>query len=247
MSCSAVYGQYRGSDFLNKKGGKIKTLHDLTRQSWHWCMAKNIWISTCHVAGVENKEAAFLSKDKNSDMEWMLNTEVFQLAQKIFEKCDIDLIASKDNHQLSKYILYLPDKYSEAVDALRISWTNLKSYICCPVSVFTQVSCKIERDNAEGIVLAPIWPTQTVAFNLSGLIYTAEKERFVSVTEKFGTTTSTAQNETRCILFIRESIKNTEIPDETNNIINASWRDSTKQQYRNYHQKWLQFCSKKTN
>ena len=53
------------------------------------------------------------------------------------------------------------------------------------------------------------------------------------------------KNETRSILFIRESIKNTEISDETINIINASWRDSTKQQYRNYHQKWLQFCSKK--
>ena len=87
--------------------------------------------------------------------------------------------------------------------------------------------------------------SQTVESNLSGLIHTAEKERFVSVTEKSGTTTSTAKNEIRSILFIRESIKNTEISDETINISNASWRDSTKQQYRNYHQKWLQFCSKK--
>ena len=92
--------------YMNKMGGKIKTLNDLTRQSWHWCMAKNIWISTCHVAGVENKEAAFLSKDKNSDMEWMLNTEVFQLAPKIFEKCDIDLIASKDNHYQNIFHTY---------------------------------------------------------------------------------------------------------------------------------------------
>jgi hypothetical protein len=45
----------------------------------------------------------------------MLNREVFQLVQKIFGKCDIDLFASTDNHQLSKYVAYLPDKYSEAV------------------------------------------------------------------------------------------------------------------------------------
>ena len=70
--------------YINKMGGKIKTLNDLTRQIWHWCIVKNIWISACHVAGVENKEADFLSRDKNSDMEWMLNTEVFQLVQKIF-------------------------------------------------------------------------------------------------------------------------------------------------------------------
>jgi len=48
------------------------------------CIVKNIWIAACHVAGVENKDADFLSRDKNSDMEWMLNTEVFQLVQKIF-------------------------------------------------------------------------------------------------------------------------------------------------------------------
>jgi uncharacterized membrane protein YbhN (UPF0104 family) len=60
--------------------------------------------SACHVAGAENKETDFLSRDKNSDMEWMLNTEVFQLVQKIFGNCDIDLFASKDNHQLSKYV-----------------------------------------------------------------------------------------------------------------------------------------------
>lgn len=40
--------------YKNKMGGKIKTLNDLTSQIRHWCMAKNIWISACHVAGVEN-------------------------------------------------------------------------------------------------------------------------------------------------------------------------------------------------
>ena len=111
--------------YINKMGGNTKALNDLTRQIWHWCIVKDIWISACHVAGVENKEADFLSRDKNSDMEWMLNTEVFQLVQKIFGNCDIDLFASKDNHQLSKYVSYLPDKSSEAVDAFSISWTNL--------------------------------------------------------------------------------------------------------------------------
>lgn len=127
----------------------------------------------------------------------MLNTEVFQLVQKIFGKCDIDLFASKDNHQLSIYVSYLPDNYSEAVDAFSISWTNLKSYIFFPFSVLTQVLCKIERDNAEAISSTnlgdPNMVSQTVASNLSGLIYTAKKERFASVTEKSGTTTSTAK------------------------------------------------------
>jgi hypothetical protein len=26
--------------YMNKMGGQIKTLNDLTRQSWHWCSIK---------------------------------------------------------------------------------------------------------------------------------------------------------------------------------------------------------------
>ena len=55
--------------------------------------------------------------------------------------------------------------------------------------------------------------------------------------ESVWATQCTAKHEIWSILFIRESSKNTEIPDETINISNASWRDSSKQQ--------LQFCSKK--
>lgn len=180
----------------------------------------------------------------------MLNTEVFQPVQKIFGKCDIDLFASKDNHQLSIYVSYLPDNYSEAVDAFSISWNNLKSYIICPFSVLTQVLCKIERDNAEAIVVAPIWATQTWFPKLLHLIcrdsYILPNRKDLLVLSKNPELQHPLQkNETRSILFIRESIKNTEIPDETINIINASWRDSTRQQYRNYHPKRMQFCSKK--
>ena len=34
-------------------------------------MNKNIWLSASHIAGVDDIEADFLSRDKHSDMEWI--------------------------------------------------------------------------------------------------------------------------------------------------------------------------------
>jgi len=31
--------------YINKMGGKIENLNDLTKNIWIWCMNKNIWLS----------------------------------------------------------------------------------------------------------------------------------------------------------------------------------------------------------
>ena len=46
--------------------------------------------------------------------------------------------------------------------------------------------------------------------------------------------------------IIRKTLKNGGFQDDTINIILASWRPSTKRQYKTYLQKWIQFCNKKT-
>ena len=122
---------------------------------------QKIWLSASHIAGIDYKEADFLSRDKHSDMEWMLNKDIFQEIQNIYGDCDIDLFASKFNHQIDRYISFTPDKHAHAIDAFTIDWSNLKCYIFCPFSVIGQVLSKIERDMTEAVMIAPIWPTQT--------------------------------------------------------------------------------------
>ena len=147
--------------YINKMGGKIENLNDLTKNIWIWCMNKNIWLSASHIAGVDNIEADFLSRDKHSDMEWMLNKEVFDKIQGIYGVCDIDLFASKHNKQLPRYSSYMPDKHAHVIDAFSVNWSHMKLYIFCPFSVMTQVLAKIERDKSEAVLIAPIWATQT--------------------------------------------------------------------------------------
>lgn len=38
--------------YINKMGGKIENLNDLTKNIWIWCMNKNIWLSASHIASV---------------------------------------------------------------------------------------------------------------------------------------------------------------------------------------------------
>ena len=47
-----------------------------------------------------------------------------------------------------------------AVDAFYISWRDIKFYSFPPFSVLSRVLSKIKPDNASGILVVPLWPTQ---------------------------------------------------------------------------------------
>lgn len=71
---------------------------------WEFCMKKNVWVTASHIAGVENVEADYLSRNFNPDMEWMLHPKIFEEINKITGTCDIDLFASRDDKQISSVI-----------------------------------------------------------------------------------------------------------------------------------------------
>ncbi|XP_062570047.1 uncharacterized protein LOC134232103, partial [Saccostrea cucullata] len=146
--------------YINKMGGKIETLNELTKQFWEFCIKRNIWVTACHIAGVENVEADYLSRNFNPDMEWMLDPEIFDEITRLYGNCDIDLFASRYNRQISPYVSYAPDRHAIAIDAFTISWSELKCYIFCPFCILSRVLQKILIENVEAVIVAPIWPTQ---------------------------------------------------------------------------------------
>lgn len=90
--------------YVSKMGGKIESLNTLTTSIWKFCMDRNIWLSASHIAGVENTEADFLSRHKNNDLEWILDTAVFDKIIEIYGQCDIDLFAFRHNFQFKPYV-----------------------------------------------------------------------------------------------------------------------------------------------
>ena len=142
-------------------GGRIEQLNSLTRDIWEWCIERHIWLSVFHIPGKMNSTADKLSRQKNDNMEWALNIEVFMKLEHMIGSCDIDMFASRANKKLPIYVSYKPDVHAYAINAFSISWTDFNCiYMFPPFSVLGAVLQKIDTDCATAIVIAPVFTTQ---------------------------------------------------------------------------------------
>ena len=107
--------------YINKMGGRIPKLNNLTREIWEWCMNKNIWLSAAYIKSAENVDADRESRDRQDNLEWKIDTNMFDKLCKIFGKPEIDMFASRLNFQLDKYISWKPDPQAIDIDALTVS------------------------------------------------------------------------------------------------------------------------------
>ncbi len=73
---------------------------------------------------------------------------------------DVDLFASRLNHQVDNYVSWTPDPDSMSVDAFSVSWSNIKFYAYPPFSMVGAAMSKIVQDQATGIMIIPYWTSQ---------------------------------------------------------------------------------------
>ena len=93
--------------------------------------------------------------------EWMLNPQIFKNIVSRYGVPDIDLFASRLNHQLPKYVSWEHDPGAVAVDAFSLHWGNTFFYAFPPFCLIGQCLKKIAQDAAKGILVVPNWPTQS--------------------------------------------------------------------------------------
>ena len=148
--------------YVNKMGGTRSPLcNQLTKDIWSWCQERNIWISAGFVPGKDNTVADHRSRNlKNDRTEWMLDKNLFAEIIKVFGTPDIDLFASRLNRQLPNYVSWHPDPDAKYVDAFSLDWSKFYFYAFPPFSLLTRCLQKVIQDQAEGIIIAPAWPTQ---------------------------------------------------------------------------------------
>ena len=149
--------------YISKMGGRKPLLNALARQFWEWCEQRNIWVSAFHIPGELNKRADSLSRKKrkcNEDMEWAIQINIYE---KICDKLgysDIDLFASAKNHKHRRYVSYMPEKEAMAINAFSINWKYKLHYAFPPFSVIGRVLQKMCDEEAEVVMVAPIFPSQ---------------------------------------------------------------------------------------
>ena len=119
-------------------------------------------MTACHIPGKSNVIADRESRQfSKQDAEWMINKDVLYKALcRLKFYPDIDLFASRLNHQFAKYCSLRPDPNAMIIDAFTFSWSRKKFYCFPPFSCILPALQKIRQDKAIGILVVPNWPTQ---------------------------------------------------------------------------------------
>ena len=148
--------------YINGMGGtKSLDCNNMARSIWKWCVERDIWITAAHLPGKQNVEADERSRKFNDRSEWKLNKQEFEKLVGHFGLPEIDLFASRLNTQLDRYVSWLPDPQAESVDAFTLDWSKFDFYAFPPFCLVSHCLQKIKADKAEGLFIAPNWPTQS--------------------------------------------------------------------------------------
>ena len=159
--------------YINAMGGsKSEGCDILATEIWDWAITRQVWLSAVHTPGAENTEADSLSRNLNPNLEWSLTDGAFTRILEDF--CFIpsmDLFASRLNHKLDTYVSWKPDPFATFIDAFTVDWGPHSFYVFAPFCLVSKCLQKISSNGATGILIAPVWPTQTYfAFLLSMLV-----------------------------------------------------------------------------
>ena len=113
-----------------------------------------VWLST-----KENMEADFLSRNNLHQWECVLSRETFLFILDHFSTYpSLDVFASRETHQLKRYMSWYQDPQAVAQNALIHPWDPV-SYLFPPVPMIMKCLHKIKDEKVEVIMVIPHWPT----------------------------------------------------------------------------------------
>ena len=94
-------------------------------------------------------------------MEWGLDQSVSDKIQVRMGRCNIDLFASSQNNKLPLYASYKPDKSAYAINAFSLKCNTGLYYAFPPFSCISRIIQKVIEEEADLILVAPLFSTQT--------------------------------------------------------------------------------------
>ena len=147
--------------YVNKMGGitSIKC-NKLSKEIWELCIENNTWLSCQHIPGKENAADA-PSRKVNEDIEWQISENVFQEICNIWGTPSIDLFASRTSHKVPLYCSWKRDPKAAFIDAFSLPWNTFElPYMFPPFSTIARCLQKLQQDQAEAIMIVPLWPQQ---------------------------------------------------------------------------------------
>lgn len=151
MSNSSRMDNTTAVAYINHEVGIKKTDCDLiSRDIWPFCQERDLWLYAVHLAGIENTEGDHESRRKDY-VEWVLPQGIFDKLNRDFGPFDLDLFASRLTHKLPKYAIWLPDPFTEFIDAFCFTWDKFYFYAFPPFSLVLKVLLKAIQEKGSWI------------------------------------------------------------------------------------------------
>ena len=111
-------------------------------------------------AGKKNCIADRKSRVFKDSLKRMLNPQVFQQILLKRHGLEVDLFASRINHQLTAFVSWRPEPGAMACDAFNLTWGLMKGYLFPPFCLIHRCIKKIQQDQAECILITPVWKSR---------------------------------------------------------------------------------------
>ncbi|CAG7785134.1 unnamed protein product, partial [Allacma fusca] len=149
--------------YVNRYGGvAFPSLNEIAREIWQFCEKRSLTLFASYIPSKLNVEADKESRCSVYETEWELSHSDFSNIIHFFPgfSCEVDLFASFTNAKFDQFVAWKPDPYCWKVDAFTICWSHIRFYAFPPFSIISRVLQKIITDEAEGILIVPLWPSQ---------------------------------------------------------------------------------------
>ena len=95
-----------------------------------------------------------------SSAEWKLQESICHRVLDLLGPCQIDLFATRLNHQLPQYVSWRPDPHAVATDAFEMRWAGFQGYAFPPFSLVGRCLRKVIQEECTIILIAPVWPAE---------------------------------------------------------------------------------------
>ena len=239
-----LYQQIRGNPFTSSD---ISSLRDVD-----FAAHRNLTLSAMYVPREENQIVDKKSRVFQDSLEWMLHSAVFQALQKEVGCFNIDLFATRVNHQVPAFVSWRPEPGAVATDAFNVKWDFQLSYLFPPFGMIKRCLRKIQEDQSHCVLITLVWKSShwypVILSQLVGqpLLLPRRLDLLrLPGTKKDKPPVPSKKLQAGCMAHFRAKLTKEGFSQKVSDILLSSWRKKTASQYESAWKAWSGWCSER--
>lgn len=156
--------------YILKMGGtRSEVLNELALRLWEVVQKKKLKIHCNYVPSAENPADAE-SRQFHDVWDFALDEETFSdMCLTLGYQPTRDIFASRNCHQVRRFVTWLPTKGAEATDAFSITWVD-GDYLFPPVPLVAKCLQKVVTDKCRVLLVCPAWGSNIYWTHLTQLM-----------------------------------------------------------------------------